>query len=133
MNHYIPAPLGQALSEKLWQLTRPAGVQQAGDATTHLFDWVADKTGAIWMIADDQFSIPVHAEAELDGIADILQPFIDAGALPPDTNAVLGAFVESKRGQRLVVYEAFPAFFKAQAKTLEEMIDAGLLAQPLTM
>ena len=75
-------------------------------------------------------SIPVHADAILDGIGDVLQPWIDAGHLPPDTNTTLAALIESKRGQSLVVYEAFPQFFKDQSKTLEQMISAGWLAAP---
>ena len=127
MNYYIPAPLAQPLSEMLWGLTRPPRVKQAGDATTHLFDWMADKTGAVWIIVDDQFSIPIHPQAELDGIADFLQPFIDSGQLPPDTNEVLASLVKSKRGSSLVVYNAFPQFFKAQGKTFEQMVELKLL------
>ena len=40
--------------------------------------------------------------------------------------------VESLRGQRLVVYDAFPQLFKDMSKTYAEMITAGLLAAPHT-
>jgi hypothetical protein len=61
-----------------------------------------------------------------------LQPWIDAGHLPADTNTNLAALVESLRGQRLVVYDAFPQLFKDMSKTYAEMITAGLLAAPHT-
>jgi hypothetical protein len=59
-------------------------------------------------VVDTDYEINVHADAVLAGIADILQPWIDAGHLPADTNTNLAALVESLRGQRLVVYDAFP-------------------------
>ena len=95
-----------------------------------LFPWVTALDGALWLLVETSYEITVHAEAELDGIADILQPFIDGGHLPADTNTQLAALIESKRGEVLVVYEAFPPFFKDQAKTQQQMIDAGLLAGP---
>lgn len=126
---YIPAPSAEPLSLALWGLSRPAAVRSVKD-TQYLFPWVTALDGSKWLLVDAEYSIQVHAEAVLDGIADILQPFIDAGQLPPDTNTTLAVFVEVQRGQRLVVYDAFPQFFKAQAKTLEQMIDAGLLNKP---
>jgi len=126
---YIPAPSAQPLSDALWGLARPPSVRGTND-TQYLFPWVTALDGSKWLLVDTEYSITVHAEAVLDGIADILQPFIDAGQLPADTNTVLAALVESKRGRRLAVYEAFPQFFKDQAKTREQMIDAGLLNKP---
>jgi hypothetical protein len=34
---------------------------------------------------------------------------------------------QAKRGQHLVVYDAFPQFFKDMSKTHEQMVAAGLL------
>jgi hypothetical protein len=61
---------------------------------------------------------------------DLFTRLIDAGHLPADTNAQLAALVESKRGGRLLVYDAFPQLFKNMSKTREEMIAAGLLVEP---
>lgn len=83
-----------------------------------------------WLEVDTTFTILVDSEAELDGIADILQPWIDAGDLPADTNANLSAFIKSKRGLRLVVYDAFPQLFKDMSLTTQEMIAAGKLPDP---
>ncbi len=132
MIRYVPSSAAETLSDALWALTRPPQVRQLGD-TSKMFPWVDDLQvpSKRWLIVDTTFTIPVHAEAVLDGIADIFQPWIDGGYLPADTNTDLAAFVESKRGKMLTVYEAFPQLFKDLSKTREEMIAAGLLANPL--
>ena len=128
---YIPSAAAQTLSDALWSLARPPEVRVPGD-TEYLFPWVDDLQvpSKRWIIVDTTFDLLVHEDAILDGIGDVLQPWIDAGHLPADTNTTLAALIESKRGQRLVVYDAFPQFFKDQAKTLEQMISAGWLAAP---
>lgn len=126
---FIPASGAEDLSIALWGLARPASKRVEAD-TQSMFGWLDLPDHSRWLEVDTEFSIVVDDAAELDGIAGILQPFIDAGHLPAETNAQLAAFIEAKRGETLVVYEAFPPFFKAQAKTREQMIDAGLLAQP---
>jgi hypothetical protein len=83
-----------------------------------------------WLVVDTEYEIAVHPDAELGDIASILQPWIDAGHLPADTITQLAALIESKRGQQLVVYDAFPQIFKDMSKTHEQMIAAGLLAEP---
>lgn len=125
MIRYVPSSQAEPLSDALWALTRPPQVRDPKD-TSKMFGWVDG-----WLVVDTTFTIPVHAESELDGIADILRPWIEEGYLPPDTNATLAAFIESKRGQMLTVYDAFPQLFKDMSKTQQEMIDAGLLANPL--
>ena len=93
-----------------------------------MFAFITCHDGSVWLQVDTTFEIPVHPEAELDGIADVLQPWVDEGVLPSDTIPNLAAFVESKRGQRLTVWEAFPQLFKDQSKTREELVTLGLLA-----
>lgn len=129
MIRYVPSSAAEPLSEALWGLTRPPDVRQAND-TSKMFDWVDDTEGKRWLIVETTFTIPVHTEVVLDGIADILQPWIDGGHLPADTNDVLAAFVESKRGQALTVYDAFPQLFKDMSLTQEQMIAAGKIPNP---
>lgn len=133
MIRYVPSSKAEELSDALWRLTRPSYLRDDKDSTTKMFGWVDDlqTPSKRWLVVDTTFTIPVHAEAELDGIADILQPWIAEGYLPADTNDTLVAFIESKRGQMLTVYDAFPQLFKDLSKTRQEMIDAGLLANPL--
>lgn len=130
MIRYVPSTAAQTLSESLWDLARPPGVS-TGEATAFMFPWIDDlQTPAKrWLVVDTTFAIPVHPEAVLDGIADVLQPWIDGGYLPADTNTELAVFVESKRGQNLTVYDAFPQFFKDQSKTYAEMVAAGFLTE----
>lgn len=137
---YIPAPSAQPLSDALWGLARPPDVRGAKD-TKYLFPWVNALDGSLWLMVDTEYEFNVHAEAVLDGIADILQPFIDAGQLPADTNTVLAALVESKRGRRLAVYEAFPPIFKLKdegnpnglGRTRTQLVEEGKLNAPSTI
>lgn len=126
---YVPAAAAVPLSEGLWRLSlpAPAGVTQS------MFPWVDDLQGKRWLIVDTAFTITVHPESVLDGIADILQPWIDAGELPAETNAQLAALIEQTRGGPLQIYAAFPDFFKSLAQTRQQMIDAGWLAPSLSM
>lgn len=128
MIRFVPGTQVEPLTRALWRLAVPD--PQTG-ATDQMFEVVtALDDGATWLMVDTTFTIRVHELAVLDGIADILQPWIDDGALPADTNDVLAAFVESKRGQDLTVYEAFPQLFKDMSLTTAQMIAAGKLANP---
>lgn len=67
------------------------------------------------------------------GVTDALR-----GVLPEDTLTGLAALIESKRGEVLVVYEAFPALFKLKdennptglGRTREQLIEEALLTEP---
>ena len=128
MLRFIPFSAAEPLSVALWSLSRPPEVRGPQD-TVRLFGWIDDLQGDRWLVVDPAYEIPVHPLAELNGIADILQPWIDQGHLPADTNTELAALVESKRGSTLVVYDAFPVLFKSMSKTRVEMVDAGLLTE----
>lgn len=131
MIRYVPSSAASALTVALWGLARPAHLRTEQD-TNRMFGFIDDlqTPSKRWLVVDPEFTILVHPEAELDGIADILQPWIDDGSLPSNTNAELAALIESKRGQMLTVYDAFPQVFKDLSKTHQEMIDAGWLANP---
>ncbi len=128
MIRYVPSSAADTLSRMLWTLADP----QPTRGTTAMFPTVRALDDSLWLQVETTFSVPVHPDAVLDGIADILQPWIDQGHLPADTNTQLAALVESLRGQRLTVYDAFPQLFKDMSKTHAEMITAGLLAEPQT-
>jgi hypothetical protein len=129
MTCYIPSAAAESLSAALLRLSDP---NPEGKVSQFLFGSVVDLHGDKWLMVDTTLSLPIHPDAELNGIADILQPWIDGGHLPEDTNTTLAALVESSAasGERLVVYDAFPQLFKDMSKTREEMIAAGLLAMP---
>ena len=131
MIRFVPSSAAEPLSNDLWSLSRPPAVRGPND-TQYLFGWVNALDASRWLMVDTEYEISVHPDAELGGIAVILQPWIDAGHLPADTNTQLAALIASKRGQQLVVYDAFPQLFKDMSKTHEQMIAAGLLAEPNT-
>jgi len=130
MRRYVPSSAAEPLSQALWGLSRPPHVRGPDD-TQYLFGWISDLNGDRWLVVDTEYEINVHPDAVLAGIADILQPWIDAGHLPANTNTQLAALVESLRGGRLVVYDAFPQLFKDMSKTAEEMQALNLLPQPI--
>jgi hypothetical protein len=128
MMRYVSASQVEPLTRALWRLAVP---DPAPDATDQMFEvFAALDDGALWLLVDTTFTIRVHDDAVLDGIADILQPWIDDGSLPPDTNTNLAAFIEAMRGQMLTVYDAFPQLFKDMSLTTAEMIEQGKLANP---
>jgi hypothetical protein len=140
MTLFVPSSAAEPLSQALWGLSRPPQARGEND-TRYLFSWITDLKGERWLVVLTDYEINVHPEAELADIADILQPWIAAGHLPADTNTELARLIELKRGDKLVVYDAFPALFKlydsetnptGQGKTYEMMIAAGLLANPQT-
>jgi len=130
MRRYVPSSAAEPLSQALWGLSRPPHVRGPDD-TQYLFGWISDLNGDRWLVVDTEYEINVHPDAVLDGIADILQPWIDSEDLPPDTNTQLAALVESTRGGRLVVYEAFPQLFKDMSKSAEELQALNLLPQSI--
>ena len=127
MTRYIPASAASALSAALWALARPGN---SGESTQFLFATASATDGSDWLVALDDYDIPIHSQAELGGIAAILQPFIAAKQLPADTLDNLTVLIEANRGKRLAVWDSFPQLFKDMSKTREEMIAAGLLAEP---
>ena len=131
MIRYVPSSAASELTEALWNLARPEDMRTPSDTQT-MFGFVDDlqTPSHRWLEVDTDFAIIVHPAAVLDGIADILQPWIDAGQLPASTNTDLEALIISRRGQTLVIYDSFPQLFKDLSKTREEMIDAGWLAEP---
>jgi hypothetical protein len=129
MTLYTPASAAEPLSEALYALSRPPQVRDGND-TRYLFGWVTCTDGSRWLQVDTAYDIPVHPQAELGEIAAILQPWIDEGHLPADTNTQLAALVDSVRGGRLVVWEAFPQLFKDLSQTREQLVEAGILEEP---
>lgn len=130
MIRYIPttATAAPALTAALWALALPPD-ECHDEVTSTIFPIQTALDGSTWLQVETTFEIRVHPEAVLDGIADLLQPWIDAGQLPADTNTALDTQVRALRGQPLVVYDAFPVLFKTLSKTPAEMISAGLLAE----
>lgn len=128
MIRYVPASQGEPLTRALWRLAVPDPETGATNQMFEVFDDILE--GKRWLMVDTSFAIRVHERAVLEGIADILQPWIDEGDLPVDTNDTLGAYIENMRGQMMIVYDAFPQLFKDMSLTQEQMIAAGKIPNP---
>lgn len=137
MKLYIPAPAARVMSDALWSLSRPAAVRSPND-TQYLFPWIKALDDSRWLVVDTDFEINVHPLADAAAIIAVLQPYEDSGALPAGTLEGLSAYVEANQGQKLVVYEAFPALFKLKdtdnptglGRTFEQMIQEKRLPNP---
>lgn len=132
---YIPSAKAVELTAALWGLSDP----QPTRGTTALFPVVKEVNGATCLRARTDFSIPVREDATLgETIPRILQPWIEDGLLPSDTITQLSGYIVSMRGQRMVVYEAFPKLFQMKGagnptglgRTREQMIEEGRLEVP---
>ena len=120
---YIPtsgAPAAQALSEGLWGLTVPPQYLN-GNQTRALFGSVTMRDGSVWLACDTEFTIPVHQDAAVDPIAEILEPFIDLGAIDYPDIIELFDLIEVTRGQELNVWESFPQYWMDLGKTQSEL------------
>jgi hypothetical protein len=126
MTRYVPATKAAELSEALFALARPPAVRQAGEVTKAMCAVIQDLDGAAWILINDQKEVRVHEEAELNGIADLLRPWIGHGIEQADIDA-LEALVIASRGGRLIVYDAFPQVFKAASRTRAELVAEGKL------
>lgn len=125
MKLYIPASGALAMSAALYELHRSAAVRDARDGTTSLYGVREALDKSLWLEVDTELSIRIHPQASLDAVAAVLQPYVDDGRLPAGTLEGLYAYVEANRGLRIVVYEAFPDYFKSLALTEEQMVSQG--------
>lgn len=137
MTKYVPASAAAELSAALFALSRPPAIRAQGEVTNSMCSWFYDTQGDRWILIDDQREVRVHELAELNGIADILAPFIGYGLVQADIDG-LESLVAQSRGQRLVVYEAFPKLFQLKSmenptglgRTREQMLQENRLANP---
>jgi len=127
---YIPGSKVLEVNAALWGLVRPPHVRAESEGTELLFGQIQDLDKQPWLVALDDYEIQVDAEANASEIIDVLR-----GVLPDDTLAGLAALIESRRGQWLVVYQAFPPIFKLKdesnpnglGRTREQMIQENRL------
>jgi hypothetical protein len=128
MIRYVPSPAADDLTVALWGLARPAHLRSGLD-TNAMFGWVDDLQDPPqrWLAVDTEFTITTHPEATITEVASILLPWVTAGHLPTNTIPSLAATIEAKKGQIMVVWDAFPQFFKDMSKTHEKMVEEGLL------
>lgn len=130
---YIPSPVAEVLSAKLWALSDPSPTR----GTTALFEVEKALDLSTWLVVPVGASIPLHEAADMDGIAEILQPLVGHGIEQADIDR-LEQMVVANRGRRLAVYEAFPPIFKLKdaanpnglGRTREQLVEEGKLDTP---
>lgn len=138
MKLFVPGADALAMSMALYELHRPLSIRDPQDGTTALFSTVEAADKSLWLVVDTELTIRVHPLASFEAVAAFLQSYEDSGALPAGTLEELSAYVEANRGQKLVVYEAFPALFKLAdtdnptglGRTFEQMIQEKRLPNP---
>ena len=134
----IPSTMAEELSSALWALARPPQMSDGHEVTRRMFGQIKDLQGADWLVVETDFGIHVHPDAELNGIADILEPWVGQGIEQVDIDR-LRQTVVAHRGRRMVVYGAFPPIFKLQeaenptglGRTREQMLQENRLANPI--
>lgn len=130
MMRYVPVTGGpstaETLSVAMWALHRtPSQMQQ--ESTARCFEVITALNGSTWLACETTLTVPVHAAAEIDGIAPIL---IGAGLDQTAVDAVEVAIIAA-RGGELNLWQYFPQLFKDVSKTHEEMIAQNLLPPTL--
>lgn len=122
---YIPAPEAEALTAALWDLSDPNPTR----GTTGLFAVVEALDKSKWLIVCKKTTLPVHDQANLNGIAKLVQPLVENKTLAANTMEVLQVRLDTvkEHRQRLNVFEAMPDEIKAMARDLPAMIEEGLL------
>lgn len=119
MNLFIPCSsqaVCEAISTHLWSLSRPPAVRTERD-TSRLFECRVDVHGQWWLEVVPEYEIPVHATAELGGIADIL---LEARIAQAEIDQ-LASLITSRRGGSLRPWNYFPAVFKDAALPREQI------------
>lgn len=129
MIRYVPtsgSAIAQQLTEALWQLSTPPS-HQGLRRTTALFGCHTMTDGSVWLAVNTDTAVRIHQDATLGCIGDVLQPWVAEGALPSNTLEHLAALIDSRRGNTMVVWDAFPQLFKDQSRTFDELVSAGLI------
>ena len=141
MTHYVPASTetnALLLSDALFALAVPSHLQPS-DGLQDAFEVLTALNGSPWLVVPDEFTLVMHPQAEINGLADVLQPYVSQGHIPAGTIAGLKAWIEATRVLPTVAertfcpWDKFPAFFKGLSKSWQGMVDAGLLAFPAGM
>lgn len=118
-----------ALSDALFTLSVPHYLQPE-DGIQNAFSVIKASNGSSWLVVPTEYELNIHPESSFEPIKNILQEWINAGKLPKDTNENLQSFIESKKGGRIVVWDAFPSLFKDASKSYDDMIAEKLITMP---
>lgn len=136
MPSYLPCPYctPEELSQALWLLSRPEGVQLAGD-TDALFPTVDTLDRSGWLLVDGEEMINIHEGALPGGrlpqrLREILAKYVIAGALPESAEDDLRAKVAAQIGTRVPAAFLLPEELLPALRDLPQMVEAGVLNEP---
>lgn len=136
MPSYLPCPYctPEELSRALWLLSRPEGVQQAGD-TDALFPVVETLDRSGWAQVDGEEMINIHEGALPGGqlpqrLREILAKYVEAGALPEGAEDDLRDKVAAQIGARVPAAFLLPEELLPALRDLPQMVEAGVLNEP---
>ncbi len=99
MTHYDPASTetnALLLSDALFALAVPSHLQSA-DGRQDAFEVITALNGSPWLVVPDEFTLVMHPQAEINGLADVLLPYESQGYIPAGTIAGLEAWIEATR------------------------------------
>lgn len=135
MTHYVPASTetnALLFSDALFTLAVPRHLQLE-DGRQDAFPVIEALNGSAWLVVPDEFTLVMHPQAEIDGIADVLQPYESQSYIPAGTVAGMEAWINATRVLPTIAertfcpWDQFPVFFKSFSKSWQQMIDTGLL------
>jgi len=113
------------LTSALWSLTRPINIRESND-TSNMFATKVMTDGSVWLQVDTNFTIPVHLDADIEPIIDILEPFVALNYIDNIDLQNLIDLIEVSKGNELNVFESFPQFWINSAKTENEIKTMGI-------
>ena len=93
----------QAISQKLYELSRPPQVREVSDISSYMFGWVENDLNEFVLLFDDEATMPVHQQADV-------QPLIDVMSHVPEAEqTALAAYITSKIGDRIEMSNLIPS------------------------
>jgi hypothetical protein len=126
----LSQPLGEALAQCAWALSKPPAYQTPSDITKDIGTVIAHPDGVqfAWAFSDDLLLI--HAEAQAEALDPILIPLNMAGYISAADIVETHAKIETARGTQKTILDIIPAPLLASVQTFEQMKAAGWFPDP---
>lgn len=117
---------GHAVSERIFACSRPEQVRDPADVTTRYADIIKHPTADAWaMPIDEADDIYVHSAADEHIFDDLLDAHITEGIVTEAEKGDLQTAISLAKGERLVIFDAFPEYWRVNAKDEQTLIDEG--------
>jgi hypothetical protein len=117
---------GNAVSERIFACSRPVSIRDPNDVSIRYARIIKHPTADAWaMPISDETDIHVHEQADEHIFDDLLDAHIAAGIVTEDEKADLQQAILLAKGERLVIFDVFPEYWRVNAKDHQTMIDEG--------